>query len=221
MDKLGPMARSVEDCAVMLGLLHGRDPADAASVTKPFHWPGYRSLKSLTVGYFENAMTSSMKEVVETLKGIGCTLKPINLPTRIPMQAMSLILGAEAACAFEELTREGISEGIGLWPITFREARFTTAVDYLRANRLRTLLMEDMASVMKTVDLYIGGNDLQITNLTGHPSICLPVGHAKTNDRWRPLTMTMTGRLFGETELLTVARAYQEATGHHLKRPML
>lgn len=221
MDKLGPMTRSVEDCAVMLGLLHGRDPADAASVTKPFHWPGYRSLKSLTVGYFENATTGSVKEVIETLKGMGCTLKPINLPNRIPMQAMSLILGAEAACAFDELTRDGISEGIGLWPITFREARFTTAVDYLRANRLRTLLMQEMASLMKTVDLYIGGNDLQITNLTGHPSICLPVGHTKSNDRWRPLTATMTGRLFGETELLTVARAYQEATGHHLKRPML
>ena len=96
------------------------------------------------------------------------------------------------------------------------------AVEYLRANRIRTLLMREMDEVMAQVDLYVGGNDLLLTNLTGHPTVVLPNGFRK---RERPRaahgSITFTGRLYGETDLLAVAHAYQQATGHHLKHPPL
>jgi hypothetical protein len=109
-----------------------------------------------------------------------------------------------------------VQTGIGNWAITFRRARFHTAVDYLRAQRLRTLLMRQMQEVFETIDLYVGGNDLAIANLTGHPTICLPNGFTSAGT---PTAITFTGSLFGETDLLTLAKAYQEATGHHRRRP--
>jgi Asp-tRNA(Asn)/Glu-tRNA(Gln) amidotransferase A subunit family amidase len=109
-----------------------------------------------------------------------------------------------------------VRDGLGFWPGTFRRGRFVSAVDYLRAQRARTLLMREMAKVFEGVDCYVGGNDLSITNLTGHPTVCLPNGFTKANT---PTAVTFTGGLFGEADLLTVAKAYQDATGHHLKRP--
>ena len=94
-----------------------------------------------------------------------------------------------------------------------------SAVEYLRAQRLRTLLMQEMAKVMEAVDLYVGGNDLFIANLTGHPTVVLPNGLRKAFGAESPTAITFTGRLWGESELLAVAHAYQEATGFHLKRP--
>jgi Asp-tRNA(Asn)/Glu-tRNA(Gln) amidotransferase A subunit family amidase len=221
MDKLGPMARCVDDCALMLAAMHGHDPADAASVTRPFAWPGTKPLKDLKVGFFEAAASPTSKSALKVLGDMGVTLVPVKLPSRVPNSALSTILTCEAAAAFDDLTRAGISEGIGNWPTTFREGRFVSAVNYIRANRLRTLVMNDMAKLMETVDLYVGGNDLQITNLTGHPSICLPAGFTTVNGKSRPQPLTFTGRLFGETDMLAIAKAFQDATGHHLKRPTL
>jgi Asp-tRNA(Asn)/Glu-tRNA(Gln) amidotransferase A subunit family amidase len=221
MDKLGPMARCVDDCAVVLGTIHGADPLDPPSVTRPFHWPGTKPVNQLKIGFFENSTQESYKAALTVLCDAGATLVPVKLPTSIPTAAVSYILGVEAATAFDDITRDGVKTGIGLWPTTFRESRFISAVDYLRANRLRTLLMREMAKLMETVDLYVGGNDLQITNLTGHPTICMPNGFTKSGMTERPGSLTMTGRLFGETELLTAAKVFQDATGHHLKRPKL
>jgi Asp-tRNA(Asn)/Glu-tRNA(Gln) amidotransferase A subunit family amidase len=133
-----------------------------------------------------------------------------------------MILTVEAAAAFDEITLAGVSEGIGAsWPAVFRRGRFVPAVEYLRAQRVRTLLMREMAKVLEQVDLYVGGNDLLITNLTGHPTVVLPNGLVKAGGVEVPTAITFTGRLFGESELLAVAKAYQDATGHHLKRPPL
>jgi Asp-tRNA(Asn)/Glu-tRNA(Gln) amidotransferase A subunit family amidase len=132
-----------------------------------------------------------------------------------------MILEVEAATAFDDLTRRGVKEGIGTWPRTFQEAEFVPAVEYLRAQRIRTLLMQEMQKLMEQVDLYVGGNDLLITNLTGHPTVVLPNGFRKNGGVETPTALTFTGRLYGETELLAVAHAYQQATGHHLKRPSL
>jgi Asp-tRNA(Asn)/Glu-tRNA(Gln) amidotransferase A subunit family amidase len=129
---------------------------------------------------------------------------------------VNLILDVESAAAFDDLTRADVKDGIGTWGNTFRRGRFVTAVDYLRAQRARTLLMAEMAKVMEKVDLYAGGSDLAITNLSGHPTVCLPNGLTKGGS---PTALTFTGRLFGESALLTVAKAYQDATGHHKKRP--
>jgi len=215
MDKLGPLTRSVEDCALVLGAIHGADANDPCSVSRPFSWPGKKPLKELRVGTFGE------RPEWKVLKELGVELVPIQLPNELPVQALNVILDVECAAAFDDLTRAGVSEGFGrYWGNTFRTGQFVTAVEYLRANRVRTLLMQEMAKVMEKVDLYIGGNDLFITNLTGHPTICLPNGFNKSKDGIEtPTAVTFTGRLYGETDLLTVAHAYQQATGFHLKRP--
>jgi Asp-tRNA(Asn)/Glu-tRNA(Gln) amidotransferase A subunit family amidase len=135
------------------------------------------------------------------------------------VRALQPILDVEASAAFDELARGGDVEGLGAWLPTFRRGRFVPAVEYLRANRVRTLLMQEMDEIMKSVDLYVGGNDLLVTNLTGHPTVVLPTGFRKAGELELPFSVTFTGRLFGEAELLAVAHAYQEATGHHRKRP--
>ena len=132
---------------------------------------------------------------------------------------LQVILDTEAATAVDELTRKGITEGLNAWPRTFRAGQFVPAVEYLRANRLRTLILREMEEVMAQVDLYVQGDDLLLTNLTGHPSVVLPDGFRKVGDVELPLSVKFTGRLYGETELLAVAHAYQQATGHHLRRP--
>lgn len=157
---------------------------------------------------------------MKVLRSLGVKLVPITLPQRLAGTIVSTILEAEAGAAFDEIVRAGKLDKIGtLWPTPFRAAQFGSAVDYIRANRLRTQLMREMAKVMDTVDLYVGGGDLAITNLTGHPTVCLPNGFTKRGGADVPTAITFTGRLFGEEELLSVAKAYQDATGFHLKRP--
>lgn len=212
LDKIGPMCRSVEDCALVLGAIHGADGKDATVQTRPFDWPGTKPLKELRVGHFENTSDANLK----VLKELGVQLVPVALPAAPGSGFINTILDVEAATAFDDVTRAGVSDGLGMWPNTLRRGRFVSAVDYLRSQRARTLLMREMAKVFEKVDCYVGGNDLQITNLTGHPTVCLPNGFSKAAT---PLAVTFTGKLFGETGLLTVAKAFQETTGHHLKRP--
>lgn len=149
-------------------------------------------------------------------------LGPIALPEDLPAQAITLMLGTEAAAAFDDLTRQHISEGLNSWPATFRVGQFTPAVEYLRAARVRAKLMAAMAEVMELVDVYVGsGLDLPITNLTGHPSVVFPFGFTENRGRKKPGSVTLTGRLFDESTLLAVARALQESRGDHLQRPPL
>ncbi len=219
MDKLGPIARSVQDCALVFQAIHGADGKDLAATDHPFEWPLRKSLKDLRVGYVEGKAGLDERAELKVLKELGVTLVPITLPNKLPLGALQVILTVEASAAFDDITREGVSEGIGTWPDTFRRGRFVPAVEYLRAQRVRTLLMQEMAKVMEGVDLYVGGNDLLITNLTGHPTVVMPNGLRKGKAIETPFAITFTGRLWGESELLAVAMAYQEATGHHLKRP--
>jgi Asp-tRNA(Asn)/Glu-tRNA(Gln) amidotransferase A subunit family amidase len=219
MDKLGPLARSVEDCALVFGAIHGADGKDTAAVDRPFDWPCKKELKDVRVGYFEG---QTGRPELKTLENLGVKLVPITLPGDLPVGALQMILTVEASAAFDDITLAGVTEGIGAsWPGTFRRGRFVPAVEYLRAQRVRTLLMHAMAKVMEQVDLYVGGNDLLLTNLTGHPTVVLPNGLFKAGGVEVPTAITFTGRLFGESELLAVAKAYQDATGHHLKRPPL
>ncbi len=213
LDKIGPMCRSVEDCALVFGAIHGADGKDATVQDRPFNWPSDAKLKELNVGFVEGNLSADNRKVLED---IGVKLVPIKLPQAIANQIVGMILDVESAAAFDDITRADIKEGIGMWGPTFRRGRFVSAVDYLKAQRARTLLMREMAKATEKVDLYVGGNDLSITNLTGHPTVCLPSGFTKSGS---PTALTFTGRLFGESTLLAVAKAYQEATGHHLKRP--
>ena len=223
MDKLGPIARSLEDCALVFDAIHGADSLDPTAVDQPFAWPGTVDIRGLKVGYIKSDKDEDDdRGELNVLRELGVTLVEIELPKEYPASAISMMLGTEAAAAFDELTRKHITDGLNSWPDTFRQGQFVPAVEYLRASRVRTLLMRSMAKLMETVDLYIGtGEDLTITNLTGHPAAVLPYEFRKVNDRDSPGSITFTGQLYGETNLLTLAYAFQQATGDHLKRPPL
>lgn len=219
MDKIGPMCRSVEDCALVFAAIHGFDGLDPSAIDRPFAWPPRRDLTSLKVGYIEGRGSVKERAELRVLTELGVRLTPIKLPSHYMKRSLTMILDTEAAAAFDDLTRRGIKEGLNSWPHIFQAGQFVPAVEYLRANRVRTLLMREMDEVMRQVDLYVGGNDVVLTNLTGHPTVVLPNGFRKIGESELPNSISFTGRLYGETELLAVAHAYQQATGHHLRRP--
>ncbi|HVG09659.1 MAG TPA: amidase [Thermoanaerobaculia bacterium] len=237
MDKLGPICRSVEDCAAVFQAIHGPDGRDATVVDAPFRWDPGMDVRKLRVGYlksiFEEKPEEERKEwhaldlaALEDLRKLGIELKPIELP-KLPIDALGLILTAEAAAAFDDLTRSGKDDQLvrqieQAWPNVFRQGQMIPAVAYLQANRIRTLAMREMDRILADIDVYVsptyGGNNLLLTNLTGHPSVVVPNGFRKDGT---PTSITFLGRLFGEGEALALAKAYQDATGWHLKRPKL
>ncbi|HET9480780.1 MAG TPA: amidase, partial [Candidatus Polarisedimenticolia bacterium] len=248
MDKIGPIARSVEDLAMIFHAIHGADGLDATAVSRPFTWPAERPVTAMRVGYVESLFEEdraaevndetarrSIREwqendrlTLEALRGMGLNLVPIRLPETYPVQPLVCILTAEAATAFDALTRTGrddlmVRQEADAWPNVFRQGQLIPAVEYLRASRIRTLLMREMNQLMFDVDVYVaptyGGSNLLTTNLTGHPAVVVPNGFRASDGT--PTSITFTGRLYGESEVLAVAMAYQEATGHHLKRPGL
>ncbi len=223
MDKLGPIARSVEDCALIFDAIHGADGLDVAAVDQPFSWPVPVDLGRLKVGYIEEPRrTSDGRTDLRLLRQLGFELVPMTLPDDLPVRAITMMLGTEAAAAFDEITRKHITEGLNSWPATFRQGQFVPAVEYLRAARVRTKLMQAMAERMAKVDLYVGsGQDLSITNLTGHPTAVFPVGFRDRDGRPMPGSMTLTGRLFDESTLLAVAHAVQQAARDNLSPPPL
>jgi Asp-tRNA(Asn)/Glu-tRNA(Gln) amidotransferase A subunit family amidase len=221
MDKLGPICRSVEDCALVLGAIHGFDGLDAAAVDRPFDWPSPRKVQSMTVGYVQTDTPLDKRPEIAVLRELGVKLVPIKLPDRYPEGALTLILNAETAAAFDDVTLAGVREGLGRWAMPFRTGRFIPAVDYLRANRVRTLLMQEMAELMTKVDAYVEADDLVLTNFTGHPTVVIPFGDRDASQSKQPGTIAFTGRLFGETDLLALAHAFQQATDAHLRRPVV
>jgi Asp-tRNA(Asn)/Glu-tRNA(Gln) amidotransferase A subunit family amidase len=182
-------------------------------------------LKDLRVGVIEGRGGAVGRDDRKVLEGLGVKLVPVTLPDKLPVGAIQPILSVEASAAFDDITRAGTLGGIGRsWPATFRRGRFVPAVEYLRAQRVRTLLMQEMAKLMEQVDLYVcpGGTDLLISNLTGHPTVVVPNGVRKAaGGSEASVALTFTGRLWGEAEVLAVAKAYQDATGHHTRRPPL
>ncbi|HEY2413565.1 MAG TPA: amidase family protein [Pirellulaceae bacterium] len=221
MDKVGPIARSIEDCALIFGAIHGTDPHDVTAVNRPFAWPPQRDISTFKVGYFEGDRPAEERLAKGKLAELGVKLTPIKLPDKYPFNPLTLILNTEAAAAFDDLTRADVHDGIGRWGNTFRTGQFVPAVEYLRACRIRTLVMQEMEQTMAGIDAYVGGDDLTLTNLTGHPTVVVPDGLRDKGKNDQPGTITFTGKLFGETDLLTLAYAYQQATTAHLKRPPL
>jgi Asp-tRNA(Asn)/Glu-tRNA(Gln) amidotransferase A subunit family amidase len=231
MDKVGPICRSVEDCALVLDAIRGSDGKDADVIDAPFNWDVTQDPRLLRVGYDAEAFEkddSDDKEfnqaALDTLREMGFDLIPIKLP-ELPVGDMLYILEAEAAAAFDDLTRSNKDDQLvrqidEAWPNVFRAARFIPAVEYIQANRVRTLLMRQFEEMMEYVDVYVhptyGGKTLVATNLTGHPSVVLPNGFREDGT---PTSITFTGKLFGEAELLLVAKAYQDETGFHERHP--
>jgi len=232
MDKIGPICRSVEDCAIVFSAIYGPDGKDLTVVDLPFNWDPSLKLKNIRIGYLKKAFERNHRNkendqaVLEVFRSLGTELIPFDLPD-FPVNTIRFILNTEAAAAFDELTRSGkddllVRQGRGAWPNSFRQARFIPAVEYIQANRLRTLLMQKMAEKMKEVDVYIapsfGGNNLLITNLTGHPTVVVPNGY---NEKGSPTSISFIGSLYEEAKILRVAKAFQDATDFHLKHPKL
>jgi Asp-tRNA(Asn)/Glu-tRNA(Gln) amidotransferase A subunit family amidase len=248
MDKAGPIARSVEDCAAVFGAIHGADGLDRSAVDRPFSWPADRAIESLRIGYVEDLFDADYtqwaekeeekpglrewnaldRKTLDALRGMGLKLVSVKLPSLVPVGALGTILTAEAAAAFDELTRSGkdaalVRQVADAWPNVFRQGQLVPAVEYLRASRLRTMLMREMEALFETIDVYVvpsfGGDNLLLTNLTGHPAVVLPNGFLTKEGT--PTSITFQGRLHGESDVLAVAHAYQRATGFHLRRPSL
>jgi Asp-tRNA(Asn)/Glu-tRNA(Gln) amidotransferase A subunit family amidase len=235
MDKLGPIARTVEDASIVLAAIQGGDGADASVQEFPFAPSGPVDVHGWKVGYpaAEFERSADDRRVLEELKALGVELVPIELPKEIPVSDLLLILTCEAATAFDELTRDGrddlmVWQAEEAWPNTFRAARLVPAVEYLRASRLRTRLMREMDAVMAQVDVLVhpsrGSSALLVTNLTGHPTICAPSGFRepkKDGEVRTPRSISFTGRLFGEADLAAVAGAWQRSTRYHREHPPL
>ena len=245
MDKLGPLCRSVEDCAIVLDAIHGPDGKDNTVIPADYHWNARLSPRSLRVGYVKSAFDLPQLDpadpkrtlhatkkfddaALDVLHRLGIKLIPVELPD-VPYDAMRIILSAEAAASFDELTRsdrdkELVQQGKFDWPNSFRTSRFIPAVDYVNANRVRTMAIQKWDDLMRTVDVIMTPtgaanlSQLVATNLTGHPAVILPNGF---RDDGTPVSLTFLGGLFEEAKVLAVAKAYQDATGFHLRHPVV
>lgn len=232
MDKIGPICRTVEDCAIVFNAIYGPDGVDQTVYDLPFNYDPEIKLNSLRIGYLNSDFDSvktyreNNDSTLSVLRRLGANLIPIQLP-KYPIADLAIVLSAEAGAAFDELTRSGKDDLLvrqikNAWPNALRLSRFIPAVEYIQANRIRYQVIQEMAKVMGQVDLYVApsfqGDNLLLTNLTGHPCVVLPNGFTKEGT---PTSITFIGKLFGEAELLAVAKAYQDATGFHLKHPTL
>ncbi len=230
MDKIGPICRTVEDCALVFNTIRGTDGIDQSVLDAPFVYDFRVDLGHLKIGYLKSEFDEDYpgrerdEAVLTELQELGARLIPIDLP-EFPTSSMAFILGAEAAAAFDELTRSNRDDLLvrqikNAWPNVFRSSRFIPAVEYIQANRLRFDVIQRMFHVMADVDVYVsptfGGDNLLLTNLTGHPSIVLPNGF---RDNGTPTSITFVGNLFDEATLLAVASAYQRITDYHNQHP--
>jgi Asp-tRNA(Asn)/Glu-tRNA(Gln) amidotransferase A subunit family amidase len=233
MDKIGSICRSVEDCALVFEAICGPDGKELTVVDLPFNWDPAADLKTIRVGYLKKAFEEDSKTkkndqaALEVLRSAGIELVPFELPSDLPIQPLAIILSVEAAAAFDELTRSNRDDLMArqernAWPNAFRAARFIPAVEYIQANRVRTLLMEEMAERMKAVDVYVApssddDNGL-LANLTGHPAVVVPNGF---DEKGSPTSISFIGGLNEEAKTLRVALAYEQATDFHTKHPVL
>jgi len=242
MDKIGPICRGVEDCAAALSAIYGPDGKDITVGDAPFNWNPDTNISTLRIGYlkteFDGPTTPAVndqqrtqaeqrrvlyKTALEVLEKAGAKLTPIELP-KLPAGALRFILTAEAAAAFDDITRDGrvnqlSGQSPGDWPNSFRTSRFIPAVEYLRAQRARTLLIRDMETLMSQWDVFVspapGSASLLVTNLTGNPAVVLPCGFV--NDL--PVAIMFTGGVYDEVSPLRVALAFERATKWHEMHP--
>ena len=229
MDKLGPMCRSVDDCALIYSVIKGTDGLDLSVVDVPFQVPIKKELRSLRIGYIESAFNDTNtadndRAVLTRLSELGFKLVPIELP-EFPTSSLSFLLNVEAAAAFDEMTRNNKDDELvrqvkWAWPNVFRTARHVPAVEYIQANRARMILNYKMSELFKNIDVYVvpsfWGDNLLRTNLTGHPCVVLPNGF---NENGSPTSISFIGDLYKDGEVIAVSHAYQRGTGWHKKYP--
>ena len=267
MDKIGPICRAVEDCALVLSAIYGQDGHDLSVQPAAFNWDANFNWKTLRVGYIKSAFdpptlpagtTEAQKRNLERriydakyattaldeLRNMGVKLIPVEIPD-FPFGAIVPVLEAEAAAAFDDLTRSGRDKLLTGqlpfdWPNQFRIARFYSAVDYIQAMRARTLAIAEMEKLFAQVDVIVTpsqGIQLQATNLTGHPAVIVPNGIrgdgapkseneqdgalANAGGPGTPVSLTFLGGLYSDARLAAFAKAYQDATSFQLQHPKL
>lgn len=233
MDKIGPISRSTLDNAIVLSIINGMDEKDASTIPAAFNYSAKSDVKKLKVGYFKPFFEGNRpniqndQAVLEVLKNQGIELHPLELKTTINAGPIVNMLLVEGAAAFDELTRldlddQLVAQNRNAWPNIFRAARFIPAVEYVQMSRQRSLLIEEMHDLMKEYDVIVtpsfAGQQLQITNLTGHPALCLPNGFT---DNGSPTSITLLANLFDEEKLIMLGRLIQENTDWQSRRPPL
>jgi Asp-tRNA(Asn)/Glu-tRNA(Gln) amidotransferase A subunit family amidase len=241
MDKIGPICRGVEDCAAALSAIYGPDGKDITVGDAPFNWNPDTNISGLRIGYLKTEFEGTglqpnvgqqqqqrrelYKTAIDVLEKAGAKLVPIEMP-KFSTNALRFILQAEAAAAFDDITRDGrvtqlSGQNPGDWPNAFRTSRFIPAVEYLRAQRARTMLIYEMEKLMSQWDVFVspapGSSSLLVTNLTGNPAVCVPCGFV--NDR--PLAIMFTGGVYDEVSPLRVALAFERATNWHTMHPKM
>ncbi len=230
MDKIGPICRTAEDLAIVFNTIIGSDGTDQTLYDAAFTYNHEINIKDLKIGYLKNDFDKKYdfhdndSASLAKLRELGVKLIPIELP-KLPINDLSIILSAEAAAAFDQLTRNNeddlmVRQIKNAWPNSFRASRFIPAVEYINANRIRFMLIQEMQKLMEKVDLYIApsweGDNLLLTNLTGHPCVVLPTGFL---EKGTPTSISFIGRLFDEGKLIAFAKAYQDASGFHKQHP--
>jgi Asp-tRNA(Asn)/Glu-tRNA(Gln) amidotransferase A subunit family amidase len=221
MDKIGPIARHVDDLALIFPKLIGPDQKDPTLVERGFRWPIDRRLETLRVGLTGDRLNRTEQQAAEFLESQGASLIELDLTSELPVSAMNFILGVEATTVFDDAFRQDNQADYGLWPRTFRQAQFTPAVQYLRAQRLRGQLVTEAEKKLATVDVVLGADDLLLTNLTGHPSLVVACGSEKSREVAVPGVVKLTSAAYREELLLHVASILQAALPPVPSRPLL
>jgi Asp-tRNA(Asn)/Glu-tRNA(Gln) amidotransferase A subunit family amidase len=236
LDKIGPICRSADDCGLVFAAIHGADPRDAASIDRQYVWPSSRELSTIRVGYIANGIEEAQRDDLRALRELGVKLVPVekpNLKKEYGLPKNEIIVGlmaSESAAAFEELTRRGEPKGVKGWPQWFLLGHFLTAVDYLRHNRLRAIVMQRFDKMMQAVDVFLCDDEKEgddpddkwdwYSNMTGHPKIAFPRKFETQNGFLMPKPQLMIGRIYDESTLLAVAHACQRAIGLSERPPL-
>ena len=220
MDKVGPIGRSLRDCAMVFAAICGHDPNDASSVSRDFQFPKEIDWRRLRVGTTMSESMIASDPVLQFLRDKGAEIKSFKF-SPVP-EGLTTILSVEAASAFEAFTRSGAVHGLtnSAWPDSFRAHRYVSAVDYLQAHRLRSKVMSKFESEIRDFDVIVanrtGGPLLEMTNHTGHPQVMIPFG---VDEQGASFGKTLIGRLYDDDRLLSVAVAIQEHFQFHTQHP--
>lgn len=237
LDKIGPICRSAADAAIVFHYIHGTDGKDGSAVNMPFNYTDKKDIKKLKIGYAKNYFdkikdtNNNNLKTLAVFKQMGIELVPVIFPDSgiYQFNIMDVIIGAECAAQFDEMTRLNIDDALTRqtkndWPNQFRTARFVPAVEYINAQRHRYVLMKKVNEVINQFDAIIcpsrgDGNQSAITNLTGHPVVCVPDGFNKKSNT--PTGISFVGKLYDEATILLVAKKYQEQTNWDEIHPAL
>jgi Asp-tRNA(Asn)/Glu-tRNA(Gln) amidotransferase A subunit family amidase len=227
-DTVGPMCRSSEDCALVFNAIYGPDGKDNTVLDVPFNWDASADVTTLRVGYLETPVGATVdqarrntEDAVRIIRSLGVTVVPFVLPD-VPIEAIDFIRYAETTAAFDDVTRAGVLTRVedgpeqSRRPDEIRSGYFIPAVDFIQANRFRMRVMQRLDEAFGDLDLFIGSNQA-LTNRTGHPVVSVPNGF----ENGSPTALHLTGKLFGEPEMLLLAQAFQSKTDFHLRQPRL